>query len=153
MDVAAPRGAGDLALRRHFEALHNASIANALGWAEVNYVSHVAATMEPDTVPKRGPYVAECRLKEAAPGVVAAHRIGSRRLLSIGLLAAVAVARLVAQPGIVLRMQGDYVTATAEERGIDLPDGDEIALAPSSAVAVSYAGFGNLANARLLERL
>lgn len=28
-----------------FEALHSASTANALGWAEVNYVSHVAATI------------------------------------------------------------------------------------------------------------
>lgn len=28
-----------------FEALHNASTANALGWAEVNYVSHVVATI------------------------------------------------------------------------------------------------------------
>jgi hypothetical protein len=54
-----------------FEALHNASIANALGWAEVNYVSHAAATImslqPPRSAESISPMATRSRWRPRAP--------------------------------------------------------------------------------------
>ena len=48
------------------------------------------------------------------------------------------VSRCFAAPPMLLQLQADHVTSTAEQRSIELPDGSRVTLAPASAIAVSY---------------
>lgn len=62
-----------------------------------------------------------------------------RRWMVVGTaLALAACIALVVGPALILRLQADYRTETAELRGVELQDGSEVTLAPGSAIAVSY---------------
>lgn len=132
--------AEDQALRRRFEAWRAASTANDAAWAELAHLSNVAAVMRPSYVRAWGPFVARQRAARAA--LRRAHRPGSSRCrhrwVVSALVAVAACLVLLAAPPLMLRLQADHVTGTAEQRRIDLPDGSRVTLAPASAIVVSY---------------
>ncbi|WP_421999595.1 FecR family protein [Reyranella sp.] len=79
-----------------------------------------------------------------AAAVVAAGRWPyGRRLVAGGVaLALFAWLAVAVAPGMLLRLQADQVTATAERRTLDLQDGSRVVMAPESALDVAYAEDG-----------
>ena len=63
-----------------------------------------------------------------------------RAMLAGAALAAAACLAIVAAPRVLLQIEADVVTATAELRTIDLEDGSRIRLAPRSAIGVAISG-------------
>jgi transmembrane sensor len=127
-------------LRRRFEAWLATSPAHEAAWADLRHVSDVAATMQPVYARRWIPFVARRRLAHAQPTTPGHDRPWLRRRVAITALAAVAAcAAIVAGPGLILQVEADHVTRTAEQRRIELPDGSQVALAPASAIAISYA--------------
>lgn len=117
-------------LRARFEAWLAASPANRAAWSETSQVYGLIAS----------PGYAAHRARREAPQVVAApltieSPIGRRVGLALAALAAAACIALFA-PGIVLRLQADHATATAETRSLTLRDGSTVALAPDSAIEI-----------------
>jgi len=129
----------DETLRRRFETWLAASPDHATAWADFGHVSTVAARMSPVYAKRWVPFISERHASQVRPlpdrprGWWLPHR------LSIVVAVAVAASlALVAAPTVVLRIEADHLTGIAEQRRIDLPDGSLVALAPSSAIAVSY---------------
>jgi transmembrane sensor len=135
---------GDCDLRRRFDAWRDASLLHAEAWAATARTSDVAAGMTPAHDDEWMPAVARRR---------AQRRTSRWPRRGIGLaLAATALAAgiaLVAAPSMILHLQSDYATATAEQRTLELPDGSKVTLGPASAIALAFgAGERRL---RLLE--
>jgi transmembrane sensor len=64
----------------------------------------------------------------------------SPRRLAVGVaVAALAACLVLAAPSVLLRLQADYVTSTAELRSLSLEDGSRIHLGPESALDVAFA--------------
>lgn len=63
-----------------------------------------------------------------------------RALLAGATLALAACLAIAAAPAVLLQLEADVVTATAELRTIDLEDGSRIRLAPRSAIDVAFSG-------------
>ncbi len=77
---------------------------------------------------------------KAVPGTAAAPAVPRRRSWRVPAAAALAacLAIFVLGPGIVLRMQADYVTAAGHMEQVTLADGSRVHLGPDSAIAVDY---------------
>jgi len=136
----------DVALRRRFEAWKIASLPNARAWAAVQHLTQVAAAVQPELAAEWEPLLASHRAAERAARVQARgspdRRFGRghrRARLAAAAVAIAACLGLVVGPSLILRLQSDAVTDTAEIRQLDLPDGSRITLAAGSAVAMSYA--------------
>src|SRR5262249_27359208 len=89
------------------------------------------------------------RRDRATSGTLASRRAGSfvlrqqgRRVMAGFGMATVALVLLVVTPGMLVRLEADYLTSTAELRTIELADGSTVALAGASAIAVSFTGGG-----------
>lgn len=130
----------DRDLRRRFEAWRGASPLNAAAWARTERASRLADEVLPA-------YRAEWKSGRQAMG--SRRRPLRRRILAGASLAAAAAIALVAGPSLLLRLQSDYRTETAELRSVELQDGSEVMLAPGSAIAVDYNGGER--NVRLLQ--
>lgn len=118
----------DRDLRRRFEAWRDESALNAEAWSRTDQASRLADKVLPAYEPEWD-----------VPGGQAAARPHRRRWMAAGAsLALAACIALVVGPALILRLQADYRTATAELRGVELQDGSEVTLAPGSAIAVSY---------------
>jgi len=134
----------DLELRRQFKRWLEASPTNAHAWAGVEHLSEVASTMQPDLADRWQPLLAKERAAKDRPAegrsVARAAAGWSRRRWSLG-GAAVAIAAcfaFLAVPPLMLQLESDYVTGTAEQRTLELADGSEVTLAAGSAIAISY---------------
>lgn len=129
----------DEALRRRFEAWRAASTANDAAWADLVHLSNVAAVMRPTYAGQWRPFVARRRAERAMARPQSLRAVWRPRRWALPALMAVAACLvLLAAPPLLLRLQADHVTSTAEQRRIDLPDGSRVTLAPASAIAVSY---------------
>lgn len=144
----------DPAVRRRFRAWLAADPAHAQAWAAIRHLSQVASALQPELAADWRPRLADVRAANAraadaraADGAAAsrlssssARRAGRRRpwLAGAAALALAACVALVAGPALVVRLQADAMTDTAEQRRLELPDGSRIVLAAGSAVAVSY---------------
>jgi len=129
----------DETLRRRFEAWLEANLAHKAAWADLSHVSDVAATMSPVYAKDWAPYVARRRTPQTLARPKQSWRARLPRRLAIAAVAAVAAGlAIVAAPALILRVEADYLTQVAEQRRIELPDGSQVALAPGSAIAVSY---------------
>jgi transmembrane sensor len=130
---------GDETLRRRFEAWLAASPDHATAWEELGHVSAVAATMSPAYANQWAPFIAERQALQVRPSSerFRGWRL-SRRLTIMAAVAVAASLALVAAPTVVLHIEADYLTGVAEQRRIELPDGSLVALAPASAIAISY---------------
>jgi transmembrane sensor len=134
----------DLELRRRFKRWLEAGPTNADAWAGVQHLSEVASTMQPELAERWRPLLAKERAAKDGPAggrLVARAGAGwSRRRWALG-GAAVAIAAcfaFLAVPPFMLQLESDYVTGTAEQRTLELPDGSEVTLAAGSAIAISY---------------
>lgn len=111
-------------LRARFEAWRAASPANAAAWANTSDVYELIGTPE---------YMAHREARRAWSG-------RRRRLVVGAALALAACLAFVTLPGLLLRLQADYTTSTAELQAHTLPDGSTVNLAPDSAIEVLYGG-------------
>lgn len=114
----------DRDLRRRFEAWRRQSVQNEAAWSEMAQTASLADDVLPD-------YAGEWK-----PIVAAKAR--RRWLVPVAALAMAAVVGWFAAPAVLLRLEADHVTGTAELRTIGLEDGSTVVLAPDSAVAVTY---------------
>jgi transmembrane sensor len=129
----------DEALRGRFEAWRSAAPINEAAWSETCRFARVASTLEPAEASEWTPFVAS-RRRQQAPKVRFLNVASSGRAWLIpGLsLAAAACLLFLFGPALLLRVQADYVTGTAEQREVGLPDGSRITLAPGSAIGIAF---------------
>jgi transmembrane sensor len=144
----------DAALRARFDAWHAASDRNAEIWArtsraydlvgkgparhEAHWASYAAGRDTARPLPPARRSFRGSRRRGAGfwrPPAFTPWRLGA----GIGTAALAALLLIVVLPGLVLRMEADAVTATAELRTITLEDGTRIQLAPESAIDVAFA--------------
>ena len=164
--VALEEYPGDVALRARFENWLSARPENAVAWADSADIYDMMAKTPPAHAEHWAPYLAaggEAKAakvdtkKQDAPGRPLAatgrsrpRRSGGRRValgaVAVALAACIAVFVL---PPLLLWLEADYVTATAELRSFDLADGSRVHLAPASAVTVDIDDGGRVV--RLLE--
>jgi len=145
----------DLALRRRFEAWLAESPAHAAAWSKTVWTSSLAESLLPfdardwavdGAMPDKSRLCAEtpapsASAREKSPGWRAFspprdHRV--RWLWSAGAVALACAVLVLAGPAVLVRVQADYVTGTAEARDIALEDGSTVSLAPGSALAVAF---------------
>lgn len=121
----------DRDLARRFEAWHAASPLNAELWARTKRAYALAGKASSTSgmvVPLPRP--------RATTRVKAKPR---RRLVAMAAVGALAACLLLlAAPALLLRLQADHVTATAELRSLTLEDGTQVRLGPESALAMDY---------------
>lgn len=145
----------DAALRRRFEEWLRASPIHEHAWAAMQHVAGVASTMQAEFADRWRPHVARGRAAAAHDGSprpsAAFHpmprpihrpmRRPKRRLaLAAAAMALAACLAFVAGPALLLRIEADHRTGTAERQRLGLEDGSAVTLAAASAIAVSYEG-------------
>lgn len=130
----------DPAVKRRFEDWLQASPANADAWMAMQHVADVASIMPAEFADRWQAEVARQRAAEVQAARPAPVRPRwQRRRWAIGTaLALAACLALVAGPVLMLRLESDYMTGTAEQEKLGLQDGSEVTLAAGSAIAVSY---------------
>jgi transmembrane sensor len=131
-------------LRACFEAWLAASPDHRRDWAEIACTAAALDQAEPAHRHEWGEFVHR-RKAERAP---ASRWVGRRRRAVLAALAAAACLGFVFGSNLRLGTQADYVTATAEQRRLQLADGTVVLLAPESAIDVAY-----VENARWLRLL
>jgi transmembrane sensor len=135
----------DALLTAEFNRWMAADPANGEAWAGVQRLSAAAKGLDRQLDHMWRQKLLAVRRVHAVRGGIAAMshlhptKTGRRQLLAIGGLALAACVALFVAPTVVLRLQSDAVTDTAEDRVIDLPDGSRLTLAGGSALAVSFA--------------
>ncbi|EKV31852.1 hypothetical protein C882_3604 [Caenispirillum salinarum AK4] len=141
----------DAALRAEFEAWRRADPVHAEAWAETADVYALMAEVPPvhhaQWAAGAAPHPAAAA-RSAPEGRRHAARAGAargagrpvRRRVALGAAVAAMAAclALVVAPDLLLRLESDHLTATAEARVLDLPDGSTVRLSPASAVAVDF---------------
>ena len=117
----------DAGLRAQIAAWRAASPANESAWVNTSDIYGLMATAAPE---RHAPVVRPSPFRRLT---------FSRRAFAgaVGLALAACIA-LVAGPGLLLRLQADQVTSTAEVRPLRLDDGSIIHLGPDSAIDVAY---------------
>lgn len=125
---------GDRALRAAFERWLGANSDNQRDWIEINRTASLLATAVPPREPGWAEFLRRRRAAEA--GRQQRHRrIGG----GLAALAAAACLLLFFQGStLLLRFEADHMTATAEQRRLDLADGTHLVLAPESAIVADY---------------
>jgi len=128
-------------MRERFAQWFDASAVNAAAWAETQ---HVAAVLNA-TPPAHAEYWADLPGARASANVTSTIVARSRRRLGkrimVGAMAAAAAClAVITAPDILLRLQADHATGTAELRTVALEDGSKVSLGAVSAIDVAYAG-------------
>ena len=151
--VALEESPDDADLRSRFEAWVSASPQNAAAWVDTTDVYDLMARTPPTLRARWGPHVAENQENGRS---VARRRTGRRtgrrppsplprrgrgRRIALGMAAGVlaAIVIVVAAPMLLLRIEADHLTSTAELRSVELVDGSRVHLGPDSALAVEFA--------------
>ena len=140
-------------LRAAFDAWRTASPLHDEVWTRTNRAYDLAGKVPPrhaerwrNTAAKRDAPAA-VGAREPARAIKAAPRparcraagVSFPRFAVTGVSAtAAAVVALTILPGVLLNIDADYVTTTAEIRSIDLADGSEVHVAPKSAIAIDF---------------
>jgi transmembrane sensor len=128
----------DVELRARFDAWLAASPANTAAWANTSDVYDMMARATPAHAAHWSAQAATDRQPASPPRPLPDRRMSPRRLLAVGMAAvAAACLALVFVPGIVLRLQADHVTSTAELRSFGLEDGSVVRLGPDSAIEIA----------------
>ena len=143
----------DADLRARFEQWLNQDPQHAEAWAEASMIYDMV-TLKPPAYEAHWASHAAARRDSAAekfsaatrkiPGAAAANRTeqprtGWRRFaLGAAGLGLAASLLLFVLPGLMLQVQADFVTVTAEVQTRQLEDGSTISLAPNSAVAIDF---------------
>jgi transmembrane sensor len=121
-------------LRARFEAWLAASPDHRRDWAEIARTAEALGQAEPAHRHAWGEFVRRRRAERAS----ASRRVGRRRWAAFAALAAAACLAFVFGDNLMLRMEADHMTATAEQHRVQLADGTVVLLAPESAIDVAY---------------
>jgi transmembrane sensor len=140
--VALSERPDDSLLRAHFERWLAASPDHQRDWDEISRTADVLGHVPPIHHRKWGEFVRRRKAMRAAtpsasPGGVA----GRRRWLPAGavaLAAAACLALFFLGGNLLLRLEADHATATAELHSVRLADGTMVLLGPESAIGVDY---------------
>lgn len=124
----------DVDLRRRFDAWLAVSPLHAECWRLTERASDLAA----QALPAFAHEWPERRREEDIVPIAGRRPVRRRWLIPAASLALAAAIALVAGPAVVLRLQADHMSATAEVRSLSLEDGSEVTLAPGSAIAVAF---------------
>lgn len=128
----------DQELLRRLEEWRAASPLNAEAWLATRHTAEVATAMTPGHADDWMPAVAARRARPMqrprSRRPVPWRRVG----LSVVVAAAAACAAVALAPSMLLRLDADHMTETAEVRVLELQDGSKVTLAPSSAVTISF---------------
>lgn len=145
----------DAALRARFDAWHAADDRNAAAWARASRAYDLIGQAPPRHAADWAAYAAGRDTARPLPPARAVASPAARRPASgrppaprragwrLGAAAGAAIAAVVLAavlPGVLLRLEADAATATAELRAVDLDDGTHVQLAPESAIDVAFAG-------------
>ncbi len=133
---------GDAALRARFDAWHAASDLNAEIWARTIRAYDLVGQGPPRHTDHWAPYAGGRETARPLPPARSPRRAAftPRRLgAGLGAAAIAALLMIAVLPGVLLRMEADVATDTAELRAVTLEDGTHIRLAPESAVDVAFA--------------
>jgi transmembrane sensor len=132
-------------LRARFETWLAASPDHRRDWTEIARTAEAVSQAEPAHRHEWGEYVRRRRAERTS----ASRRVGRRRWTAFVAMAAAACLAFVLGDDLRLRMEADHMTATAEQRRLQLPDGTVVLLAPESAIDVAYGQTGR--RVRLLK--
>lgn len=136
--VALSEDPDDPALAARFEQWRSAHPMHAELWARTVRAYELAGRTVPhDDRRAAAPSENLVRFLHPQPRPAAQRR---RRIAAAALLAIAACLLLLAAPGMLLRLQADHLTATAELRSLDLEDGSRVRLGPESALTVDVSG-------------
>lgn len=138
----------DPELQARFDAWLNRDPRHAAAWADASRIYDMVPQTPPAHSAHWAPYLAA--RQGATPALrrfidrPTGRQIGRRRAVpgrlalgALGLgLAVVLIAALT--PDMLLRIQADHMTSTAEVRSLNLADGTAVSLAPDSAIAVAF---------------
>lgn len=117
----------DRNLRSRFEAWRRSSAENASAWSDMQRTAALASGVLPDYAQEWRPLVpGRSRLK-----------VATRRWLAVGTAVVAAAVAWVAMPAVLLHLQADHMTDTAEVKTFRLQDGSAVTLGPESAVTVT----------------
>lgn len=137
--VRLAEGQEDAGLLASFEAWRAASPINAKSWERARLAYDLIGKREPRHRDHLQSYADKRSLPPARP----APSIGrfTPRRVGAGLAAAACIALLAATflPGLLIRLQADVMTATAELQTVILPDGSRVDLGPESAIDMTFA--------------
>jgi transmembrane sensor len=125
---------GNDELRACFEAWLAASPDHQRDWAEAVRTAEVLGHAEPAHRHEWGEFVRQRRMTRAS----ASRRVGRRRWTVLAALAAAACLAFVLGGNLMLRLEADHMTATAEQRRVLLADGTVVLLAPETAIDIDY---------------
>ena len=121
-------------LRTRFEAWLAASPDHRHDWRDITRAAQALGQAEPVHRHQWGEFVHRRRAERER----ASRRVGRRRWAVVAALAAAACLAFVFGGNLMLRMEADHMTATAEQRRLQLADGTVVLLAPESAIDVAY---------------
>lgn len=137
----------DAGLRGRFEAWLAADPRNAAAWAVTRRTAGIMSRVPPVDGGRWMPAAATAGAGTSGGGIGLRPRVppiagrrAYRRLAAASAIAMAACLALLFLPSLILQLQADYVTATAEIRAVQLDDGSTLVLAPESAVEVAYGG-------------
>lgn len=124
-------------LRARFEDWRQDGPENAKAWADTSDIYDTMARTTPVHAGQWAPYV--FRRRADRKGGLPPQRAPTRRGVAFGAVAALAAGlALVFVPDVLLRIEADYVTATAQARILTLQDGSIVRLGPGSAVDIAF---------------
>jgi transmembrane sensor len=121
-------------LRARFEVWLAASPDHRRDWAEISRTAAALGQAEPAHRHKWGEFVRQRRAEREQ----ASLRVGRRRWAAVAALAAAACLAFIFGGNLMLRIEADHMSATAEQRRVPLADGTVVLLAPESAIDVAY---------------
>jgi transmembrane sensor len=137
----------DLELQRQFQAWIAADPAHAQDWAEITRTYGALGQIAPVHHQAREEKVVELaatrqqrrRKKDSRASSSPAHAGKRRRpLAALTTAAAAACIAVLAGPALIIKLQADYLTGTAELQTFVLPDGTTVHLGPKSALRIAY---------------
>lgn len=121
-------------LRARFEAWLAASSDHRRDWAEIARTAEVLGQAGPAYRHEWGEFVHRRRAEREQ----ASRTVGRRRWAAVAALAAAACLAFVFGGNLMLRIEADHMSATAEQRRVQLTDGTVVVLAPESAIDIAY---------------
>lgn len=143
--VALDDDPADPALHARFQEWLSASPVHAAAWKDTADVAALAARLPPafESHWKSPP------VTDTAPPRAQRWFTRSRLVPAGAAFAAAACLALIVAPSLLLRARADHITTTGELRDVRLGDGSVAALAPETAIAVTFTA--NARNVRLLK--
>lgn len=136
----------DLSLRARFDAWLAASPVNAAAWRNTAEIYDLMEKVPPAHAEHwRRSAGAQVRVAGLRGGDMPAPRHARptgpprrRLLIAAAAIATAACLAVVLLPSVLVRLEADHVTSTAERRSLALQDGSTIRLAPDSALAIDF---------------